>query len=162
VKGAKNVKAFLWTLVGLFFGMWFTERERRKEAAASQGKIDSTLQNALQMVAQVVAAGASKPQSQPLEARKDRTLEEMSEQYKSRRTKLSEYSDDDIAEHLDRICTQLAQPNMTPLEAERVGIALSELARNALNWDARKKTEKEHRAQKWIDEIGMEVDEDDE
>jgi L-lactate utilization protein LutC len=159
MKGAKNVKAFLWTLVGLFFGMWFTERERRKEAAASQGKIDSALQNALQTVAQMFVAGASKPQG---EARKDRTLEEMSEQYKSRRAKLSEYSEDDIAEHLDRICTELAQPNMTPLEAERVGIALSELARNALNWDARKKTEKDRRAQKWIDEIGMEVDEDDE
>jgi hypothetical protein len=151
------MKAFLWALVGLFFGMWVTERERRLEQAQQDEQVKATLQNSLQSIAQTLAAASKTAAAEP---RKDRMLEEMSDEYKNQKESLIDYNEDDIAGHIDKICMQLSQPNMTPLEAERVGIALSDLARSALGWEGWRKDRMKRRAQKWIDEIGMEVNED--
>jgi hypothetical protein len=120
------MKAFVWALTGLFFGLWYTERQRRIEHAATITEL----------------------------SRKDRTLEELSDEYKHRREYLIDYNEDEIAEHLDTLCTQLVQPNMTPLEANRVGIALSEMMRSGLGWRSWRKDRMKRRADKWIDAIG--------
>lgn len=92
-------------------------------------------------------------------SRDSRPLETLSEAYKSRRPRLIDYSEEEVAFHLDALATQLVQPGMTELEAERAGRELSEIAREAINYDVyRKDREKRHkkRAEQWIDQIDEE------
>lgn len=127
------------TLAGIFFGLWVSERQRRLETAAQ---------------------GMSSPQSIVREPRKDRTPEEISPGYKNRRESIGEYNDDEIAEHLDSLAKELIQPGLTPLEAERVANAMSEVARSALNYDVRRERVKskarEARADEWLNDLDTE------
>lgn len=101
----------------------------------------------------------------PAPSRDSRALDDLSEAYKNRRPRLIDYSEDEIAFHLDALATQLVRPGMTELEAERAGRELSEIVREAINYDAYKKDrEKRHkkRAEQWIDQIDEDGGDDDE
>lgn len=119
------MRVLLGALIGLFLGLWFSERERRVE-------------------------------QQKVAARPDRNLEEMSEAYKKRRASLYDYKNDEIAVHIDHLARELVQPNMTPLEAERVATEISEIARKALGYELGAKMrnrKREERTNQWLDDL---------
>lgn len=95
---------------------------------------------------------------------KSRTLEELSPTFKDRRPQLIDYDDEEVAFFIDNLAMELVQPGMTELEAERVGMQLSAVAREALSFDYfRKKREKRHkeRANEWLSNIGEISDDED-
>lgn len=132
----------IWTLLGLVTGLWLMERERRKDWAA-------------------VAKAAPQP-APPQPNRKDRTIEEMSDYYRTRKLYLTDYDEMEIAEHLDRVALELIQPNMTPLEATRVANEMSEVARSAMVYKSGRKNdayrEEMNRTDGWLDDLGLSED----
>lgn len=141
-------KNFLWTLVGLLTGLFVMERERRKELSAL-------------VTAGVKSATTTTAAPAPSQPGQDRTPEEISEYYRTRRMYLTDYDPLEVAEHLDRLALELIQPNMTPAEAIRVANTMSELARSAMVYDsarkidARRENKKRSRSDDWIDDIDL-------
>jgi hypothetical protein len=123
-------------LAGLFFGLWISERQRRIE---------------------LVDQSASSPLSIVREPRQDRTPEDISPTYKGRRELIGEYDEDEIAPYLDTLMKELIQPDMSPLEAERVANAISDISRSAINYDFSreriKRKAREARADEWLDNL---------
>lgn len=99
---------------------------------------------------------AESARNRKLTAQTSRDLDALSAAYKARRTPLAAYSEDEIAAHLHALTTQLVQPNMTELEAERAGLALSEIARDALSWQEdrkRREDKRDRQAEAWLEEV---------
>jgi hypothetical protein len=136
----RNLLVFLF---GIITGLWLTERQHSKAMISLYERLLS------------VQKGTA--DSSAAASRVDRTPEELSDEYKNRRSSIGEYSEDEIADHLDRLTTQLVQPNMTPLEAHRVSTILSDIARSATNYDVYrerfKKKARDSRADQWINDL---------
>jgi hypothetical protein len=135
----RNTLVFLF---GIITGLWLTQRQHSKAIVH--------LYERLLSAQKATEAMSSAP-------RTDRTPEELSDEYKNRRSSIGEYSEDEIADHLDRLTTQLVQPNMTPLEAHRVSTILSDIARSATNYEVYrerfKKKARDSRADQWINDL---------
>lgn len=140
---------FLWALVGLLAGLFVMERERRKELSALVKSGDIVKSSS----ATVATPASSQSTGQ------DRTPEDMSEYYRTRRMYLTDYDPLEVAEHIDRIALELIQPNMTPAEAMRVANVMSELARGATVYDSGRKIDarrdRKKRSDDWIDDIDL-------
>jgi hypothetical protein len=134
-----QMKAVIWALVGLFAGLWLTER-RHSEA------IKKIYQN----------TATSAPHQTPQE-RKSRTPYEISplfKEHEAQKRRLFHIGGSNIAPYIHQLTGELIQPNMTELEAKLVQEEISWMMRDLTMYESEHKAYTKKRQDKWLDEMG--------
>jgi uncharacterized protein YneF (UPF0154 family) len=128
------VKNALLVLVGLFAGLWLSERQRSE-------RLERRV--------------ATEP------PRKDRTLEEMSAAYGANRHPAKDLVgivEDQFPDYVHQLAAELVQPNMTPLEAKRVADYLGSALVSARGYEFFRELLKDNQSEKWLHQA-MDVEE---